>query len=463
MKRALLLAAVLLSGCVYYNGMYNANKFAKRAEKAQRQGRTFEAQGYWAQAEVRADSLIARHPNSKWVDDAQLIRGEASVNRGDCPGAIPDLEAASMSRDSPKVAQRALVLLGDCRLKAGNLAGADLAFTPLMQSSDTAIRHAAQFQHARILRLDGQYQEALSNLDDLSGTAVENERAADYAGLGDLARARPLIDSALARQDTTVAWDSTLAGIGRVDAGLASQYTSQVVALPGLGGETRDELLNADGMRLLPTDPDSGLARLNQSAVAKPVTNASLVARLRIAEYYLGRADTIPQLQLARPVLTPLSQVGGPSAIRALDYLKVLDQVQAWSDSVTPGAPQGDLATFVVAESVRDGLPAPRIAAQLFGAVPVWWPNSPYAPKALLALAALEPAQAVSIRATIEVVYPGSPYLQLVSGDVTPAVLALEDSLQLYASANAGSGKAAGARRAPTRAPAGQRNQDELK
>jgi hypothetical protein len=75
--------------------MYNANRFAERAKKAEAQGRTFEAQGYWAQAEVRADSVVARHPNSTWADNAQLIRGEAMVHRNDCAAAIPALEAAS--------------------------------------------------------------------------------------------------------------------------------------------------------------------------------------------------------------------------------------------------------------------------------------------------------------------------------------------------------------------------------
>ncbi|MEE8268024.1 MAG: hypothetical protein V3R97_03855, partial [Gemmatimonadales bacterium] len=53
---------VLATGCVYYNGMYNANRLANKAEKAERDGRSFDAQSYWAQAEVKADSVISRHP-----------------------------------------------------------------------------------------------------------------------------------------------------------------------------------------------------------------------------------------------------------------------------------------------------------------------------------------------------------------------------------------------------------------
>lgn len=454
---------LLLGGCVYYNGMYNANRLAKQAKKAQRDGRTFQAQGYWAQAEVRADTVIARYPDSKWADDAQLIRGEARVSRGDCPGAIPSLEQATLSRDSPEVVQQAQILLGRCRLEEGNLPAADRAFSSLLESPDTAVRRMARFQHARILRLDGQCQEAIEVLEGLEGAQPDAERAICYSVLGDVAAARPYLDQALARGDTTLAWGVALAGIGRVDPGQASTYTTAVVALPGLRGEERDGLLVADGVRLLPVSPDSGLARLRAAAAATPVTDASLLARLTIAQYILGQADTLPALEAARPELVPLSEFGGTSAITALNYLRVLDRAQRYIDSVPPRSPQGDLATFMLAESVRDGLPAPRVAAQLFAAIPAFWPESPYAPKALLALARLEPENAEMIIHAMECVYPGNPYLLLAEGEVTPAVLALEDSLQNY-TGGAGAGRAApGVRRAPPPTPAGQRQQDDLK
>ena len=413
---------------------------------------------------MRADSVVVRHPTSSWADDAQLIRGQAMVARGDCPGAVPALEAASFSRDSPKVAQQAQVLLGHCLLAAGDLVGADRAFVALMDSPDTAVSRPARLEHARVLRAQGAYQNALATLAGMEGPAVDAERAADYAGLGDLAQAEPLIAQAVARQDLSVPWDSTLAGVGRVDPGLASRYTSEVIALPGLSPELRDQLLIADGMRLLRTDPDSGLARLRVAATAEPMTNASLDARLQVAVFLLRQADTLSQLEIAREELTELSTIGGPNSVQAIRYLRIMDRVQVYADSITPGVNLGDLATFVLAEAVRDSLPTPRIAAELFSAVPAWWPASPYAPKALLALAALEPMNSGSIAATLEADYPASPYLLLVAGDVTPAVLALEDSLQAYAGL-------AAQNRAPNRPrsinapdrPAGQRQQDELK
>jgi tetratricopeptide (TPR) repeat protein len=432
-RRHIALGVLLgLGGCAYYNGMYNANHLAHQAEKAQRAGRTFDAQTLWSQAEIRADSVIVRHPTSRYVDDAQLIRGKSMVARGECAQAIPALEVASLSRDSPDVAEEATALLGECKLQTGDLAGADRAFIELLDSPDSVVRTGARLQHGRALLASAQYQAALEAVDSLTGPAADAERAAAYAGLGRVAEAEPLIAQAIAEENVTIGWDSVLAGIGRVDPALASRLTSSVILLPKLPAEERDRLLTDDGRRQLAIDPDSGLARLHAAAAAQPVTDAALRAQLVIAEFQMGRAVALAELQEARGGLQTLSEIGGPSSIRALAYLRALDRVRAYADSVPAGAPEGDLATFVIAETVRDSLPAPRIAAQLFASIPAAWPASPYAPKALLALAVLLPQEADSLRSVLESSYLDSPYLALVAGDVTPAALALEDSLQAY-------------------------------
>jgi hypothetical protein len=63
----LTLAATLVStgACVYYNGMYNANRLARSARKAEREGRTFQANGLWGQVATKAESVVVRHPTSK--------------------------------------------------------------------------------------------------------------------------------------------------------------------------------------------------------------------------------------------------------------------------------------------------------------------------------------------------------------------------------------------------------------
>ena len=82
------LGLLLLGGCVYYNGMYNTKRLAGSARSAERDGRTFEATNFWGQVITRADTLVARHPDSKYVDEALMLKGTALSHLGQCPSAM---------------------------------------------------------------------------------------------------------------------------------------------------------------------------------------------------------------------------------------------------------------------------------------------------------------------------------------------------------------------------------------
>jgi Tetratricopeptide repeat len=464
MRLAPLVSLLLLGGCAYYNGMYNAKRLAGRAEQAERDGRTFEAQGLWAQAEVRAESVVVRHPKSKWVDDAQLIRGLSRLRRKDCAGALSPLEAASLSSDSPEVAEQANFYLGECRLELGDIIGADAAFSRVLESPDSARRENARLQHARVLRSSGRYAEALAALDGVSGPLADGERAAALAGLGRLDESAPLIAQAVERGDLTFPWDSILAAVGRRDAREATRLVDRVAQMPDVTPDQRDRWLSADGARLLPIDTAAGLARLGQVADAQPPTNASVVAQLRLVEHRLQGARTTAEAEQARPALSRLSEIGGPASIAALGYLRALDRLATYRDSVVPETPQGDLLTFLAAETARDSLRSTAIAADLFRRLPGTWPSSPYGPKALLALATLEPATADSLRVVLEMQYGESPYLTYLRGESAPALKPLEDSLQAFTLARSRPSRQdrrpAGA---PGAAPSDRRQAGELK
>ncbi len=85
--------------------------------------------------------------------------------------------------------------------------------------------------------------------------------------------------------------------------------------------------------------------------------------------------------------------------------------------------------TFRVAELVRDSLSAPRVAAQLFLAFAAGRPSSIFAPKALVAAAALLPEQRDSLLAVLDSSHAGSPYTLALRGDPSPGFAAAEDSL----------------------------------
>ena len=51
--------------------------FAGSARKSALEGRTFEANNLWGQVVTRAESLVTRHPDSKYVDEALVLKGLA--------------------------------------------------------------------------------------------------------------------------------------------------------------------------------------------------------------------------------------------------------------------------------------------------------------------------------------------------------------------------------------------------
>jgi hypothetical protein len=121
-------------------------------------------------------------------------------------------------------------------------------------------------------------------------------------------------------------------------------------------------------------------------------------------------------------------------------------RVMSSYDSVPAGAPQGDLRLFLLGEAARDSLEAPQLAHGIFMRVLSEWPDSPYAPKAVLAAQQLDPEWADSGRVLLETRYLGSPYLAMIRGEEATAYRFLEDSLGAFAA-----GLAVQSRRSPPR------------
>src|SRR5688572_26154473 len=143
------LGVSLLGGCVYYNGMYNANRLAKSARKAEREGRTFDANNLWGQVATKAESVVVRHPTSKYADQAAVLRGLALARLGQCEQALAPLGRASLLKASSDLAEDALLATGRCQVTLGNLPAGDAAFVLLLDSRNSERQIEASFQHAR--------------------------------------------------------------------------------------------------------------------------------------------------------------------------------------------------------------------------------------------------------------------------------------------------------------------------
>lgn len=434
MKRAFVLLTLLaVSGCAYYNGMYNTKRLAGRARKAEREGRTFDATSLWGQVGVKAESVLAQHPNSKWADEARLLQATSMARLRNCNAALRPLETIAVTSRNPAFAEEATALLGDCRTALGDPAGAMEAYGRLVDSRDPARRRLALFAHGRAQRMQGNYQQALAELTGTTYPGAPGERAAALAGLGRLDEVSVLIDTLLAARDTLVPWDSLLAGAGRHDREVASRFTDRIVADGAVSLGVRGRLLVGDALRWRDTDPARSDARLAEVERLAAGNVQAAEARLEGLRIEISAVDSLPDLLRWVTRVEDLSEGTGPVAPVALQLAGLARRVVQAADSVAPGAPDGDLRLFLAGETARDSLGAERLATRQFRRVAREWPQSPFAPKAILVLILLEPARADSLRDLLRSTYSTSPYLAMIDGGASPEYLALEDSLQRFA------------------------------
>lgn len=451
---ALLAGVFTAGGCAYYNSMYGAVHLARSAERAERLGRTFDAQSDWAQVAAKAETTYVRHPRSKWAIPAHFLAGKAYQRLNSCERAIGPLELVrDQSPDSARVAE-ARALLGDCFAKLHDPAAAAAAYRPLLASRDSSVRHAALYAVGVAELADGDPASAAADL-----LASGDPRAAAYrvialARAGRPAPAAALADTLMVRHDSTVAWDSVFAAVGEADPELGSGLVDRRAAGSDVTPQQRAQWLVDDARRLLSRDTVRAFARFAVVDSLEPGSESARQAAVARASVWSARAVGPVELDSAEGYLDRFARTSGAAAFQVEAELTAVRWLRAELDSLAPATPPGDIRTFLAGEFARDSVGAPRLAAALFRRVAVEAPASPYAPKALLALARLEPSWADSIAGVLRAQYAGSPYLLAISGEMPPGYSALEDSLLTFATSHP---------HAPRRAPLKRGRRDDLR
>lgn len=433
-----LLATALLGGCVYYNAMYNTNRLATSARKAERDGRPSQARNLWGQVITRAESLVVHHPRSKYADQASVLRGLALARLDECPTAVTPLGRLDVAEDlSRDFAEEAALALGRCRLELGDPALADAAFARVIDSHDPGRRREARIRHARVLRMMGRYEEALTVLRETPDPRGRADLLLSLAATGRTDEAFALADSLVASKDTTLIWDSVLVTLGRRDPRAASALVSRLQADPGLTPEERARRLYEDALRLEAVDTAAARGRLREAARGSARSESAERGRLRLVRLALAEVRTLDELPPLADSLAAMARRESGAAAEAAALEVTVSRLRTIPDSAGPGAERGDLRLFLGAEAARDTLRAPMLAVGLFRRVADDWPASPYAPKALLAAQLLDPSGVDISPDRLDSLYPDNPYLAAVRGEDAPGFSALEDSLQAFAAAQA--------------------------
>jgi tetratricopeptide (TPR) repeat protein len=431
------LTTSLLGACVYYNGMYNANRLANSARKAEREGRTFEANNLWGQVATKAESVVVRHPKSKYAEEAAILKGLALARLGQCEQALGPLGRVTVAAVGTDLTEDAWLATGRCQVSLGNLAAGDAAFAQVVESKNSWRRREARLHRAQTLRHAGRYQEALSTLEGVPEPRATAERLLSLAGDGRTPEAMALADSLVARGDTTQPWDSLLVSLGQQDPSNASSLVDRVRRLPNRSAATQARWLLEDGLRLIGSDTARARSRFREAVEIGGPGEAAGRASLQLVRLDLRE---VSHPQGLSPLIRSLRSSAERHEIVSAELTQLSNTaggILTATASVTPGSPQGDLRLFLAAEAARDSLQAPRLAEGLFQRILREWPESPYAPKAALAAQQVNPEWADSARALLEARYFESPYLTMIRGDEGSAYRQLEDSLGAFATAQA--------------------------
>jgi tetratricopeptide (TPR) repeat protein len=439
----------LLGGCVYYNGMYNANRLAGSARKAEREGRTFQANDLWGQVATKAESVMVRHPTSKYAQEAAVLRGVALARLGHCEEALGPLSAANLRGKSSELTEDAVLATGRCQLALGNIPASEVAFSQLLDSKNREHRREARFQHARLLRQSGRYREALSELEGINDRRADSERVLALAGAGRLPQALALVASLLPKRDSLQSWDSLLVEMGRQEPAAASRLLDRLKPLPARSTEIKASRLLEDGMRLASSDTARARARFQEAVAVGGNADAAGQASVQVVLMDLRRARRTEDLS---PAIDTLKHIAGrfeTVAYAANQLAAAVASVHDAATSVTWETPRGDLRLFIAAEAARDSLRAPVLAAGLLHRILEDYPNSSYGAKVVLAVQQLDSSWADSARGLLEGLYLDSPYLAMIRGESSDEYRQLEDSLGAYAATLTVKPPAAGLRRRP--------------
>ncbi len=435
MRASLLVACAsgLLSGCVYFNTIYNAKELYRETELARLAGQDTGLAEWYDEVIEKATRAYSEDEHGKWSDDALLLIGQAQLRRGALRDAGEALESVLAVSEDPVVRRQATLYLGAVDVASGRPAmGAPLLDEALITVTDPLIKAEGHLWRARALLQQGYVDQGWWDLDRVAEAHRTHvapaglERLVWGIALGDSARTLGGVQTLIFTSNARVYGDSIRQLLQR-----AAERWSPAVSADVMVNAERARWSRTERDRLLMTRArfafeagDTVQALADVRRVGGGVGEQAFDARVTLAKWRLSDADRVQGFDQVRPVLLP-----AVAAVEAQALLNGMRRVELLMDY----GRAGDLiAYFAAAEIARDVLDAPRIAVALFAAYAAERWDSPWSGKALLAARALAVGPAARERFDDRLgALPGNAYVRYArQGDEGPDLADLEGRLQ---------------------------------
>lgn len=414
LRRFVLPSAVFLlpsvTACAYYNGVYNAKTELAAGERLARRGREAEAGSRYAAAAAKAETVLVRHPHTRWRPQALAIAARASALSGDCASARPRLaEALALPALGAAERDRLIVAQGVCEVREARPASALAMLEPLSERGQPSVRLEAALWAARAAIALGDAGRARRVLGALDAGAAHWELAQASLGAHQYAAAESLLALRAARGDVRPELTPMLRTLWL--AGQRDAVERLVTRYHTAGTRAADKL----SLHLLAAD-------LQIAAGLDAPARAHLLAARRLAVDSVADAEAVARLTLLS--LAPLSRLDDVSAAvrrgsvqgRASMLQRRLDDNLLLTELLAGRADPSGASMYLAAEVARDSLRAPRLAHQLFRRIDQTLQGALMAPRGLFAAAILEPDSAPALHARLRERYPRSPWALALDG-----------------------------------------------
>ena len=422
-----------MTGCVYFNTLYNAKELYREAEELRLTGQDSAISGRYREVVAKATKGYQADEGGEWADDALLLIAKAQLRLGALPEASRALDRVLEISDDPDVIGQAALYRGAVAVAAGEMARGITLLDEAIAGIDEPIHRAeGHLWRARARLEQRMVDQGWQDLDRAG------EAHSGYVVLADLER---------------VAWGFTLPDLTRIHQGIqALIFTSRAQAygdsIRSLVRQFADRwgagsavvlLDNAEDAhwsrderdRLVMTRAwlayeagDMSQAKKDARRVGSGAGGQASDARVTLARWTLAEAEQVGHLAQLRSVLLP-----AVTSEEAQTLLNGIRRVELLTEYGLDGEP---IALIGAAEISRDVLVARRLSAALFQAYAAAVPDAPWSGKALLASRELtaDPAQREWLEERLRAL-PGDAYVRYArTGHQMPELGELESRLQ---------------------------------
>jgi hypothetical protein len=394
-RRVLACAGAWLTGtgCVYYNGVYNAQSAAKAGDARLRRDQDDEAMAQFQLSAERAESVLARFPTSSWRTRALYLAGRGAALSGNCDRGTPRLlEFLSGGGVDAADRDRARVALAACDFRLSNVVVARRRLDSLVSAPDAETARQARLWAARAALAQGDLDAVPGYLGRMETGVLPWELINASLGARDYARVESLLVVRATRgdfRDDAVRAVRDLASAGSFEAAERVVRAYDAIRVRDL---SRGALHYALGDQWVRAGGDS-LAAVHLSAARELGARDTVISResaARLAYVQVRRAASLPE---ADAVLARLD-----SAVARTPYARRFGEQYLLVRLLATQADPTGAALYLAGEVARDSLRAPLLATGLFTRLAREQGASPLAPHAWYAASLLRPDSAETWR-----------------------------------------------------------------